>query len=168
MLKKLTPYKFMKKNSSLVIVIVIVIVIAVGAGAFYGGMLFQKSQINSAQQQRRQALTGQGLNQIGRLGNGNNMANGEIIAQDDKSLTLKLRDGGSKIIFFSDSTQIMKSTAGAIADLTAGENLMVTGTTNTDGSITAQTIQIRPSQPVNPDKPADPALPTNLPQPPNQ
>jgi hypothetical protein len=132
----------MKKNQTIIVFIIIAIII--GIGAFYGGMQFGKSQINSAQQQRRQAFNGQAINQNGRPGNGNNFVNGEILAKDDKSVTLKLLDGGSKIIFFSDSTQITKSATGAVADLTTGENLMVNGTTNTDGSITAQTIQIRP------------------------
>jgi len=149
-----------KKNQTIIIFIIIVVLI--GAGAFYGGMQFEKSQANAVQEQRRQAFGGQGLNLNGRPGNGSNFVNGAIIAQDDKSVTLKLSDGGSKIIFFSDSTQITKSATGAIADLTTGENLMVTGTTNADGSITAQTIQIRPAQP------ATFAPPTNLPQPPNQ
>jgi hypothetical protein len=132
----------MKTNT---IIVFIIIAIIIGIGAFYGGMQFQKSQANATQQQRRQAFTGPGFNQNGRPGNGNSFINGDIISQDDKSVTLKLRDGGSKIIFFSDSTQITKSASGATSDLTTGENLMVTGTTNTDGSITAQTIQIRPA-----------------------
>lgn len=33
---------------------------------------------------------------------------GEIIDKDEQTLTLKLEEGGSKLIFFSDATQIMK------------------------------------------------------------
>lgn len=154
-------------------IISIAIVIIVSAGSFYGGMIYAQSKNKKTgapgfNGQMPMGFNGQALNQNGRPSNGNNMANGEIISQDDKTVTLKLGDGGSKIIFFSDSTQIMKSTSGTITDLTAGQNLMVTGTTNTDGSITAQTIQIRPQQPANAQQPGNQTQPADLPQPPNQ
>ncbi len=74
-----------------------------------------------------------------------NFVNGDIISKDDKSVTLQLRDGGSKIVFFSSSTPIMQATAGTVADLQVGQSLMVNGTVGTDGSLVAQNIQIRPA-----------------------
>ncbi|MEK7649829.1 MAG: DUF5666 domain-containing protein [Patescibacteria group bacterium] len=74
-------------------------------------------------------------------------ATGEIISVDDKSITVKLSDGGSKIIFFSDQTPIMKSTAGARTDIVVGTNVMINGKPNQDGSLNAESIQIRPLPP---------------------
>ena len=133
----------MKTNT---IIVFIIIAVLIGAGAFYGGMVYGKSQNGSAFNSGRfQGFNGNGAQRGVRPGANGGLVSGQILSQDDKSVTLKLLDGGSKIIFFSDSTQITKSATGAVTDLTTGKNLMVTGTTNTDGSITAQTIQIRPA-----------------------
>ncbi|MBU4332336.1 hypothetical protein KKD19_05810 [Patescibacteria group bacterium] len=41
-------------------------------------------------------------------GGGTARLNGEIIDKDDVSITLKLEDGGSKLVFYSDATKILK------------------------------------------------------------
>jgi len=66
------------------------------------------------------------------------------IAKDAASVTIKLRDGGSKIIFLSDQTPVLKSATGTSDDLTVGSNVTVSGKPNQDGSISAESIQIRP------------------------
>ncbi|MDP2708714.1 MAG: hypothetical protein Q8O93_01505 [bacterium] len=131
----------------------IIALLVVGAGSFYGGMLYGKGKggaQNSAFGQRQSfGANGTGGALRIRNGSGGNLAagggfvNGDIIAKDDKSITVKLPDGGSKIVFLSDSVQVMKSVSGALADLAVGENVTVSGGANADGSITAQTIQLR-------------------------
>lgn len=141
------------------------LVIIVGASAFYGGTIYEKSNltkqglIRNANNARGGNFAGapNGQGQARSFGSGGNnpggananggFLSGQVIAKDDKSITIKTRDGGSKIIFFSDSTQIGKSTPGSSADLNTGEQVMVTGTASPDGSIAAQNIQIRPDQP---------------------
>ena len=130
------------------IVSIVVIVIVVSAGAFYGGMKYgqQRGGGAFAAQGGFRAGMGQG-GQGGRRGPGGmggGAVSGEILSKDDKSITVKLRDGGSKIVFFGDSTQVMKSIAGSPSDLTVGAQVMTFGTTNSDGSVTAQSVQIRP------------------------
>ncbi|MDP2736903.1 MAG: hypothetical protein Q8O59_03975 [bacterium] len=127
----------------------IIAVIVVGAGSFYGGMLYGKSQ----ELQSKFSLGGPGglvnhSTNFGRGGNrtaGGGFVNGDIIAKDDKSITVKSTDGGSKIVFLSETTQIMKSVDGSAVDLETGKNVMITGSANSDGSLTAGSIQLRPA-----------------------
>lgn len=126
------------------ILTIITAALLAGAGAFYGGMKYaeNKSPRGLARgdfQNLRDRTSGQGF------------VSGEILSKDDKSVTVKLQDarlpdgqGGSKIIFLSDSTKITKSTEGALSDLEVGKNISVNGAANSDGSITAQMIQLRP------------------------
>ena len=69
---------------------------------------------------------------------------GELIAKDDKSVTIKLADGGSKVIIISDKTVVSQMTTGTMADIAIGQQLMVQGKT-TSGSLVADSIQIRPA-----------------------
>lgn len=131
------------KNSTM-IMIVIAIVIA-GAAGFFGGMQWQKSQRGNFAQF---AGNGQGrngnANGQGRFGNGMRPVVGEIISADDKSITVKLMDGSSKIVILSSQTLVNKAATGSITDLKTGERVSAFGTTNADGSMTAQSVQLNP------------------------
>ena len=74
---------------------------------------------------------------------------GEITAKDDTGFTLKLRDGGSRIVFTASSTTVGKMSAGTLGDLADGNNVTVVGTPNADGSLTANTV--RSGRPARPD-----------------
>lgn len=130
----------------------VIVIILVSAGSFYGGMLYGKSQ-NPAAARMAQFRNGGQLGPGGtgngtvRVGQNDGFTSGEIISKDDKSITVKLENGGSKIIFFSDSTTVGKFTQGTAADLAIGQTVSANGTANSDGSITATQIQIRPVQP---------------------
>jgi len=130
------------KNNNLIVTLIAVVV--VGAVAFFGGMQFQKSQAPGFG--NRQAMMTGGPN--GQMGQGRSNfqgmrpVSGEIISQDDNSITVKMEDGSSKIIILSDDTSINKTSEGAKADLKTGEKVTAFGTENSDGSVTAQNVSI--------------------------
>jgi hypothetical protein len=140
-----------KKN----ITITVIAIIIMGIGSFYGGTLYQKkataAQRSSMRGNAGQQLAGGNNNQSRgqrfNQGQGGAFENGEIISKDENSITIKNRDGSSKIIYFSDSTTIGKSVDGSVSDLAIGQQVMVNGQTDSSGMITAQNIQIRPSAP---------------------
>jgi len=123
-----------------IIPIIVTAVILVGAGAFYGGMKYGENLSLQQGQRSFQANIGQGFQRNERTGA--NFLNGEVMAKDEQSLTLKMPDGGSKIVFFSNTTQISKMAEGSINDIEIGKQVMVNGSQNSDGSYTAQTIQL--------------------------
>ena len=121
----------------------IVILLIFGAISFYFGMNYGKSQATATVTSARAGFA----SRAGRgSANGGGFTSGTIISSDSSSITLQLpNNGGSAIIFYSNATQISKFAAGTAADLATGTSVSVTGTTNSDGSITAQSIQIRPA-----------------------
>lgn len=126
-----------------------IVIIVVGVSAFYGGMRYGQGTNNQSASLMAN-FRGQAGGQFRGNGQGlasGNFAGGQIIAKDANSITVKLQDGSSKIVFVSDSTQITKSAQGSLNDLAVGENITVAGTANSDGSITSQSIQIRPAGP---------------------
>lgn len=125
-------------------VAVIILVIVVGGAAFFGGIKFAESKrSNRASQLTDHGGQGQFQGRFG--GSGGRPVNGEIINADDKSITVKLSDGSSKIVLVSDSTSVNKATQGERSDLKTGERVFVVGQENSDGSVTAQNIQLNPA-----------------------
>jgi len=138
------------------IILILILTVMVGGGAFYGGMKYAQSKSSSrfanlSPEQRQQGFQQLGASVTGGTRGGNSGSSGftlgEIISKDDKSITIKLRDGGSKIIFYSDATEVDKFVSGTSSDLEVGKTVNVSGKTNQDGSVTAQSIQLRPATP---------------------
>ncbi len=138
---------------------IIIAFIVIGGGAFYGGIKYTESKtpnasVNGANfrnfqnmsPEERQNLAGQaGANRTdANRGAGFGGVSGELLSKNEDSITVKLNDGGSKIVYFVNTTKVSKTIDGSIEDLQIGANIMINGDANEDGSVIARTIQIRP------------------------
>jgi hypothetical protein len=137
--------------------VAIVVVIAVGLGAFFGGRAIgggtpspeqaMKVLQNLTAEQRQALAQSSGSSgaaagaPTGAAGPGGNMTSGSILSRDANSITVKLSDGSTKLVLYSDSTTISVNKDGSSSDLTTGQEVRVSGTSNSDGTITATSIQ---------------------------
>ena len=135
----------------------LIAVVAAGA-AFTGGSAYQKHK-DSLTGISAQALPGK-LQELGyapeggAIGFGNRGGAGrrgtgapiigQIINKDDQSVTVKLQDGSTKTVYVSASTAVGLTVAGSAINLAVGKQITANGTANSDGSLAASSIQIRP------------------------
>jgi hypothetical protein len=70
---------------------------------------------------------------------------GTILSVDSDSITVSLTGGGSKIVFVSTSTPVMITSIGTLSSLQIGQTVSVQGSTNSDGSVSATAVQVRPA-----------------------
>ena len=120
----------------------VVAVVALGGGYFWG-----KAGAGNV----RTAFSGAGAfgSSTRRFGgggpNGETLAVGQISRVSSSSIMLQLANGNSEVVFYSTSTAVSEPTAVSASDLAAGSNVMVAGSQNSDGSFTANSIQVRPA-----------------------
>jgi hypothetical protein len=132
-------------NNKIIGAVVVVVIIA--GAAFYGGMTYAKSSMPA----RGGGNFGNGTFMRGTGGPGGmrftngGFTTGQILSTDGSSVTIKMQDGSTKIVLIGANTEVMKTVAGSPGDLTAGTNVLVMGTPNSDGSLTASSVQIRPA-----------------------
>ena len=66
------------------------------------------------------------------------------MARAPGSVARKLTSGGTKNVLYSGSTSVTRSEAGSANDIADGVTVLVTGSTNSDGGVTAERIQVLP------------------------
>ena len=134
----------MQKN--LIIAIIITAVTAGGLGFYFAFKYFSATIIDVGPQARFSGrMGGSGAADARMRFSGGGNVFGEVITKDATSMTLKLRDGGSRIVFYSDTTPLTKTASGTIEELVIGQNVIIGGKSNEDGSISADSIQLAPS-----------------------
>lgn len=132
------------------IIPVILILVGLGVG-FFGGYEYRNYRLT---QTRGGFMIGNGTNgtrfvggrqggQGGMMGRG--LVVGSIISNDSSSITVKLPDGSTKIVLLGSSTAYSNTISAAQSDLKTGSSVAVFGTTNSDGSVVAATVQINPA-----------------------
>ncbi|MDB5189974.1 MAG: hypothetical protein JWN49_300 [Parcubacteria group bacterium] len=142
----------MNKKNKMIAGAAVVLVVVAGV-AFYGGMAYAKGGSNAGTQARAGQFGGaQSATGAGRTGARNGVFGGvagmggatfgQVIAKDDKSITVKLATGGSKIVFITPTTPVSKDVSGSLADVAVGTQVTVAGSANADGSISAQSVRI--------------------------
>lgn len=143
-----------KKNKNVLIIAGVVAILI----SFYGGMLYGKTQTPVASNNNQGNFGQNGAGNRMRGGGGNVF--GQILSKDANSITVELRTPGSvnngttgtaqtgtgsKIVFYTNKTSVIKTIDGTVNDLIVGEQISVSGTANTDGSVNASSVQIRPN-----------------------
>lgn len=135
--------------------IIIIALIVVGGGAFYGGLTLGKTQSSQGQMNMPDAGNFAGRSGMDRGSFGGVPGNvsrtedsvnlrGGVLSVDDGSIVLELTDnGGSKIVMLSDSTQILETKAVGAEELTEGQSVIVMGTLNDDGTVSASNVMLR-------------------------
>lgn len=133
------------------ITLLVIVVVVIGGLGFFSGSVYAK---HSASNTMSASMSGGQFRMGGAtVGNrtfgqragaaGNGFSGGQVIAKDDTSITVQGRDGSSKIVFFTTGTPVSKMVAGTSSDLSVGQTVMITGTPNSDGSISASSIEVR-------------------------
>lgn len=141
----------MKQNTLIIGLILLLVVGGVSFGAGY--------KVSDAKKSNSTGFTrgGNGNGQFGTLRNGtpgsamvrggNRQTIGEVISLDDKTMTVKMLDGSSKIVLLSSTMTINRLADAAKSDLKVGSKVAVFGATNSDGSQTATQIELDPRMP---------------------
>jgi hypothetical protein len=120
------------------IVWLVIAIVALGGGFFWGkasGAATRTAGFAGAYSSSTRRTAG------GAAGGG--LVTGQIATMDSSSITLQLANGNSEVVFYSTSTPVSEPTMVSVNTLKVGTTIMVGGTSNSDGSLTAQTIQVR-------------------------
>jgi hypothetical protein len=143
-------------KSAKVILPIILVLVGLGAG-FFGGYQYRNYVLrkavgnfaagaNGTFQRFTGTRTGGAAGQNGMMrGGAGGAVNGSILSIDSKSITVKLADGSTKIVLFGGSTTYSNTVAVQQTDLKVGSTVLVVGSANSDGSVTATNIQINPA-----------------------
>ncbi|HVO28706.1 MAG TPA: hypothetical protein VMT81_01860 [Candidatus Paceibacterota bacterium] len=118
----------------------------IAVAALAGGFFWGKSVGSAAVASRaggRFALGSSTAGFAGRAGAAGGLITGQVSAIDGDSITLQLANGNSEVVFYSSSTPVVMPQPASISSVTPGTDIIVTGTQNSDGSVTASGIQVR-------------------------
>jgi hypothetical protein len=122
---------------------VVALCILLSGVSFYAGMQYKMLQNQNGGRMRSFSDRASGQLRGGGFGQ-NRPVIGEVVTIDDVSMTVKLDDGSTKIINISPSTRYTRQSEISATDIKSGAKIGVFGLANSDGSVSAQNIQIDP------------------------
>ena len=133
------------KNNTVIIIAIISLALGFGGGYLFKNYQVGKMRPNFGSQLPDRQRNGQGLQngQGPQVGFGG-MVMGEIVSQDENSITVKIQDGSTKIVILGDSTKYSKTQNIDKGELSTGNQVRVFGGASSDVSITAQNVQLNP------------------------
>jgi hypothetical protein len=147
-----------------VVIGVLLVIVAVGGGSFWAGMKIGENRLTQDPARLMEMMAGQGGQFRGTGGQGGQSTEmvgtppsgaeaqrfgggvmGTIKAVEGDTLVVTTEEGEIRVQT-TDTTLIEKSMAVDVGDLEVGEQVVVSGSRNDDGSITARSIRISAAQ----------------------
>ena len=139
----------------LIIAGAVLLAAAIAGGSFYGGMAYQRSQVNNIRDQflRERGLEGDPSQAGGFPGANGDLTNrpaggfpgggitGQVKSITGNTLSLSTPQDVTTVTL-SDETTIEMASAATASDIQPGQQVMVTGTRDNDGNITAVRVYI--------------------------
>ncbi len=125
-----------------------VLIVVAGIGGFFGGVQYQKGKQPAVPSFARNGDFATLRNVNGRVrGNfgGGGAVRGTVMSVQGSTLTVQDASGSSKIVILGSSTTVENTVTASVGDVTVGKTIMASGTSNSDGSVTATNIQLNPS-----------------------
>ena len=145
-----TTIKHLLHDKNLLIASIVILIIGLGAGYGIRGLAspshggnFPSGANGAMGNFSARGGAAQGANKSGNGG----LLTGTVASKDSSSITIDTKDGNSRIVLVTPSTGVSKSATGSLDDIAVGSTIFVSGTTNSDGSVSASLIQLRPAMP---------------------
>lgn len=138
-------------NRTVQIVLAVVILVAASGGSFFGGMLYGESRAQSARTAggRFGGGTSDGFNNGQGFQGGQGQRGGGVFGQITEIGTgyVMVTDNSGKAtkVHVTDTTLIEKNASVKLTDLATGDPVIVSGTSESDGSFTARSVQVAPA-----------------------
>ena len=129
-------------NKNTMMVLAIVLIVLAGVGGFVGGMQYQKTNSSSNFAGGANGTFRQRFGMMGQNGQNFRPERGQVISFSNGTMTLKLSDGSTKLIVLPSNTNYLKTDTASQSDIKTGDTVTVLGTQNSDGSVTAQDVQV--------------------------
>jgi hypothetical protein len=141
----------MKRTATIALAIVVLAVVCVGS--FLGGMMYGKNQPDAARVTVATTVNGSGQGAMppggqggpgtGQGGQGRGgMLSGQVESIADGVMTIADSKGKQTQVKVTDTTLIQKQASVPLSNLQTGESVLVSGSQNSDGSITARSVQV--------------------------